>query len=106
MDALDECDEESRHDLIAAVNGLVERSIPAKILISSRRDDDITAEFEDRVNFSLSATENHDDIMRFVKDKIKEYRNSKTARRKINSAISTKLEQQIIKVFLDKSNGM
>jgi hypothetical protein len=106
LDALDECDEESRHNLIGVLNRLVENGLPVKILISSRRDEDITAEFEDRVNFSLSATENHDDIMRFVQGKIQEYRNSKTAKRKLNSAISTELEQQIIKVFLDKSNGM
>jgi hypothetical protein len=106
LDALDECDEESRHNLIGVLNRLVENGLPVKILISSRRDEDITTEFEDRVNFSLSATENHDDIMRFVQGKIQEYRNSKTAKRKLNSAISTELEQQIIKVFLDKSNGM
>jgi hypothetical protein len=92
--------------LIGELNRLVENGLPVKILISSRRDEDITAEFKDRVNFSLSATENHDDIMRFVQGKIQEYRNSKTAKRKLNSAISTELEQQIIRVFLDKSNGM
>jgi hypothetical protein len=106
LDALDECDEDSRHSLIAVLNALVEHSPPVKILISSRRDDDITAEFEDKVNFSLSATDNSRDIMKFVRGKIEEYRKSKTARRRINSAISAELEEQIIEVFLDKSNGM
>jgi hypothetical protein len=83
LDALDECDEESRHNLIGVLNRLVENGLPVKILISSRRDEDITAEFEDRVNFSLSATENRDDIMRFVQGKTQEYRNPKTAKRKL-----------------------
>ena len=106
LDALDECDEQSRHKLITVLHQLVDHHLPVKILISSRRDDDITAEFEEKVNFSLSATENHDDIMRFVQENIQEYRNSKRTKRKLNSAISADLEQQIIKVFLEKSNGM
>jgi len=106
LDALDECNEQSRHKLITVLHQLVDHHLPVKILISSRRDDDITAEFEEKVNFSLSATENHDDIMRFVQENIQEYRNSKRTKRKLNSAISADLEQQIIKVFLEKSNGM
>jgi hypothetical protein len=73
LDALDECDEDSRHSLIAVLNALVENSLPVKILISSRRDNDITAEFEDKVNFSLSATDNSHDIMKFVRGKFEEY---------------------------------
>lgn len=106
LDALDECEEDSRHNLIAVFNEVVEQSLPVRILISSRRDDDIAAEFGDRANFNLSATDNGHDIMKFVRGKIKEYRNSKISKRRINSAMSVELEQQIIDIFLEKSDGM
>jgi hypothetical protein len=88
------------------LNELVEQGLQVKILISSRRDDDITAEFEDKINFNISATDNGHDIMSFVRREIEQYRGSRAVRRRINSVISKELEQQIIEVFLDKGNGM
>jgi hypothetical protein len=106
LDALDECREDSRHNLITVLNELIDRGLKVKVIISSRRDDDITAEFEDKINFNISATDNGGDIMSFVRGKIEQYRNSRTMKRRINSVISKELEQKIIDVFLDKSNGM
>ena len=88
LDALVECEEDLRHSLMTVLSEFVEQNLHAKVLVSSRRDDDIT------------------DIMRFVKGKIEEYRNSGISRRRTVSAISSELEQKIIDVFPDKSNGM
>jgi len=106
LDALDECEEDSRHSLMTVLSELVEQDLRVKVLISSRRDDDITAEFENKDNFNISATDNGEDIMSFVRGKIDEYRNSRVTRRRTSSMISEELEQQIVDVFLDKSNGM
>jgi hypothetical protein len=107
IDALDECEEDSRHSLMTVLSELVEKGLPVKVLISSRRDDDITAEFEHKDNFNISATDNGKDIMSFVRGKINEYRNfCSRGRRRAGSVISDELEQQIIDVFMDKSNGM
>ncbi|PMD32025.1 hypothetical protein L207DRAFT_572327 [Hyaloscypha variabilis F] len=106
LDALDECEEDSRHSLMTVLSELVEQRLRVKVLISSRRDDDITAEFENKDNFNISATDNGDDIMSFVRGKINEYRHSSIGRRRASSVISEGLEQHIIEVFLDKSNGM
>lgn len=107
LDALDECEEDSRHNLMTVLSELVEKGLRVKVLISSRRDDDITAEFENKDNFNISATDNGEDIMSFVRGKINEYRKSVSrGRRRASSVISDELEQQIIDIFLDKSNGM
>jgi hypothetical protein len=107
LDALDECEEDSRHSLMTVLSELVEKGLRVKVLISSRRDDDITAEFENKDNFNISATDNGEDIMSFVRGKINEYRNSDSrGRRRASSVISDVLEQQIIDVFMEKSNGM
>lgn len=106
LDALDECEEDSRHSFMAVLNRFVEQNLPVRIIISSRPDDDISAEFRDGTNFKLSATDNSYDIMTFVQGKMEEYRNSKKSKRRMNSAISEKLEKQIIDVFKDKSDGM
>lgn len=107
LDALDECEEDSRHSLMTILSELVEKDLRVKVLISSRRDDDILAEFENKDNFNISATDNGEDIMSFVRGKINEYRNSDSrGRRRASFVISDLLEQQIIDVFLEKSNGM
>jgi hypothetical protein len=107
LDALDECEEDSRHGLMAVFSELVEKGSPVKVLISSRRDDDITAEFEHKDNFNISATDNGEDIISFVRGKINEYRDFiSRGRRRAGSVISDELEEQIIDVFKDKSNGM
>jgi len=106
LDALDECEEDSRYNFMAVFSRLVEQNLPVRIIISSRPDDDISAEFGDGTNFKLSATDNSHDIMTFVHGKIEDYRNSKKSKRRINSVISDELEQQIIDVFQEKSDGM
>jgi hypothetical protein len=107
LEALDECEEDSRHSLMTVLSELVEKGLRVKVLVSSRRDDDIIAQFENKDNFNISATDNGEDIMSFVRDKINEYRNSDSrGRRRASSVISDVLEQQIIDVFMEKSNGM
>lgn len=103
LDALDECEEDSSHSLMTILSELIEKDLRVKVLISSRRDDDILAEFETKDNFNISATDNGEDIMSFVRGKINEYRNSDSrSRRRASFVISDLLEQQIIDVFFGK----
>ncbi|KAE9376374.1 hypothetical protein N431DRAFT_479659 [Stipitochalara longipes BDJ] len=73
LDALDECEEDSRYNFMEVLSRLVEQNLPVRIIISSRPDDDISAEFRDGTNFKLSATDNSHDIMTFVHGKIEEF---------------------------------
>jgi hypothetical protein len=106
LDALDECDEDSRHELIDTLTRLTEGGCTVKVLLSSRPDEDISAEFEDMANFSIRAVDNQEDIIKFVQERIQQYRDSKIAKRRTHPTISAGLEEEIIEVFLDKSQGM
>lgn len=104
LDGLDECFVESRGRLIDVLTNLVESGLPLKVLISSRRDGDIKEQLQDRANISISATDNEEDIMKFVRDRIAAYR----ARRKVavDTIIPRSLEDQIVRTIQEKSNGM
>lgn len=105
LDALDECQEGSRSQLVEALNRLLTKK-PAhlKILISSRRDQDIKRQLENTANVAIEATDNHDDISKFVKEKIDEDRERRRQYRL--KPISDDLQEHIVGTLLRKSNGM
>jgi ankyrin repeat domain-containing protein 50 len=101
LDALDECHKETRTQLMDILDTLVTQSPkPVKIFISSRPDRDIRYRFECGPNVHIKATDNRDDIAKFVDDKIDNspeyWRNS----------ISFDLKDEIRKILVDKSEGM
>lgn len=101
VDALDECDQETRLGFIDLLDKLIaESSNPVKILISSRRDTDIERRFEDILNVMISAADNHDDIAMFVRHQF-------TASDKFWKAeISFEVQELICNTLVDKSEGM
>ena len=68
LDALDECDRSTRHDLINEIDNLVSSSTPCiiKVFISSRPDRDIKHRFQVGPNVCISATDNREDIKKFL----------------------------------------
>ncbi|KAL1979592.1 hypothetical protein VTN96DRAFT_5527 [Rasamsonia emersonii] len=99
--ALDESDEHSRKSLLDCFNRLIEKqSKNLKILISSRRDGDIRLQLERKANVGIEATNNQDDIAKFVAEKISQ---SEKDRR---YPISESLKSEIIQVLLSKSRGI
>jgi hypothetical protein len=100
LDALDECYEDLRIGLIRAFERLVAASKNLKIVISSRRDDDIKLQLEKKANVGISATDNQGDIATFVADAIAK---DKPHRRK---ALDNELQDEITRVLLEKSGGM
>ena len=100
LDALDECRESSRFALIDTFGRLITVSSQLKILISSRRDQDIKLQLEKKANIGIEATDNQDDISKFVLVRI----NEDQQRRRI--ALSDILRKQIVETLLDKSRGM
>jgi Cdc6-like AAA superfamily ATPase len=100
LDALDECHEDSRSSLIEAFSRLIQMSLQVRILVSSRRDQDIKLQLEKEANVGIEATDNHDDIRKYVLARIDEDRQ----RRRI--PLSDKLREQIVQSLLDKSQGM
>jgi hypothetical protein len=100
LDALDETDETTRKHLLKWFDHLIEYSPNTKVLVSSRRDDDIKRRLEKKANVGIEATDNADDIAKFVTEKIKENEEERAY------PISKALRTQIVQVLLEKSGGM
>ena len=101
VDALDECDKNTRPAFIKTLDKLVEESHnPLKILISSRRDRDIKHRFEDGPNLEIRAIDNRDDIAMFVNHEITISENF------WQDDISSELKNLICDTLMDKSEGM
>jgi hypothetical protein len=100
LDALDECNPQTRKQLIEVFDSLVtESSKPVKIFISSRPDRDIKTRFQSGPNVGIQATDNHQDIAKFVKSKIDQ--NSTW----FNKFPAT-LRDEVVQTLLTKSKGM
>jgi hypothetical protein len=101
VDALDECNPKTRKQLVDALDMLVSQSPNlVKIFISSRPDQDIKHRFEGGPNLDIKATDNRDDIAKFVADMID------NSRQDWQNRISPDLKMQICKTLVDKSDGM
>jgi hypothetical protein len=100
LDALDECGPDERFYLIKIFSYLVKHVSGLKIFVSSRRDQDIRDRLEKEANISIEATDNQDDIARFVLDKIKD--DEQRRRRPLSSSTKSAITQTL----LDKSQGM
>lgn len=101
VDALDECDRNTRSAFIKTLDKLVDESQnPMKILISSRRDGDIKYRFESGPNLEIRAIDNRDDIAKFVNHEIN------TSEKFWQDEISSELKKLICDTLVDKSEGM
>ena len=100
LDAFDKSFEESRGDFIETIDHLILNCSRLKVLISSRRDDNIKRQLKTVSNLSIEATDNGDDISKFVREKI-EY-----VQRRRRVPISKGLESEIVETILQKSQGM
>ena len=101
VDALDECNRESRLGFIDILDKLIaESSKPVKILISSRRDGDLEHRFEDGPNVQIKAIDIRDDIAIFVNHEIT------TSEKFWRVDLSSELKKLIYDTLVDRSEGM
>ncbi|TVY64249.1 Ankyrin repeat domain-containing protein [Lachnellula suecica] len=104
VDALDECDPERRHELLFAFDRIIQESASVvKIFASSREDDDIKCRLEVSPNIFIHASDNGEDIERFVHDQVDR---AIRERRLLNGDVSIKLKGQIVQVLTERSQGM
>ena len=101
VDALDECNKETRASFMEKLNTLVsgKSSNLVKIFISSRPDLDIKHRFSDGSNMEIRATDNEKDIAMFIDDKIKD-------KKEWYCKISLELRELISETLVSKSDGM
>lgn len=100
LDALDECDPQSRGELMHVLNRLVENADRLRIFISSRPDYDLKLQLKKNANVGIESTDNHDDIKKFVTEAIAFDAKNRP------KPIKEPLRQKIIQTLLEKSNGM
>ncbi|THY87126.1 hypothetical protein D6C92_08177 [Aureobasidium pullulans] len=67
IDALDECESSKRYQILEALENIVRSSRNVvEVLISSQRASDIDAKFSGHDQIAISATETHNDLIRFI----------------------------------------
>lgn len=104
IDALDESNPKERWQLLDVLEKLAQSSATIiKIFISSRDDVDIMRRFEGIPNLYISASDNSEDIERFVHREVTQAILKKTL---LCGYVTEELKQQIISAILSKANGM
>jgi hypothetical protein len=99
LDALDECEPDSRRKLVNAIKLLLSKSErPLKVFISSRPNRDIRDQFLSEPNIEIQARHNEKDIGKFVDKEIIKHDGW--------TEMSLSLQEEIVKVLLDRSQGM
>ncbi|KAK5630889.1 hypothetical protein RRF57_006604 [Xylaria bambusicola] len=99
LDALDECEPNSRGQILEIIEFLISKSGNSlKVFISSRPDQDIRDRFLKTPNIEIQATDNEEDIQKFVREKITQHRNWR--------GMSQRLQNDIVEKFFTKSQGM
>lgn len=104
LDGLDECDHGRRHELLLAIDRLIQRAAKTvKFFVSSRDDEDIVCRLERSPNIIIQAKDNRFDIERFVREKIDQAIEEK---RILKGKVSLQLKKYIISAILAKAQGM
>lgn len=100
LDALDECENKERLEIVVALDHLVAHTKPnaLKIFISGRPDGNIVWRRGGRDSIRISASDNQDDIAKFVKKELVKYRHPER--------LSAALKDRIISTLQPKSQGM
>lgn len=99
IDALDECDVRARAPLLDILSKLTHnpKSV-VKTLVSSRNDPDIANRFSNTRNLSITATDNADDILKFVSENINQDL--------LQGAASDQLKERVTNDLIQKANGV
>ncbi|KAL7276073.1 hypothetical protein RUND412_000957 [Rhizina undulata] len=103
VDALDECDKETRCQFLDALKELQSSSKSLKIFITSRNDDDIRIELENESDIYIQLSDNSSDIELFVDTEVGKYISRK---RLLGGIVPPELKQTIIDTLRNEADGM
>lgn len=111
VDALDECDQHSRHDLLHALHDLAANSSSlVKIFVTSRLDEDITAIFKPKGIPTIELDTNEDreqDISQIVQDKVEEAFTSRgLLSGKLTEEETMRFKSQMVTILVRRAEGM
>ncbi|MCJ1269051.1 hypothetical protein MMC22_008939 [Lobaria immixta] len=104
IDALDECDPARRHEILIAFDTIIHRSANlVKVFVSSRDDNDIVCRLTNSPNVYIRATDNSEDIRRFVYIEVDR---SLEDRKLLSGDISARMKSRIITTLIEGAQGM
>ncbi|KAL7267661.1 hypothetical protein RUND412_009742 [Rhizina undulata] len=103
VDALDECNKETRYQLLVAFKKLCSSTKSLKIFLTSRNDDDIRIELENESEVYIQPSDNSTDIELFVVAEFEEYISSK---RLLSGNVRPELKETIIDTLIKGADGM
>lgn len=104
IDALDECDPDRRYELLLALDKIIQKSASiVKVFVSSRDDNDIVCRLKNSPNVIIRASDNHNDIQRFIGSLVAQSINNK---RLLSGRASKVLENRIVTVLEEGAKGM
>ncbi len=105
IDALDECNIQTRYKLLVGLNTIIRRSPPrlVKILVSSRDEGDIRDHLQDLPSIYIDQSRNSSDIEYYVHHKVTEAINAKTL---LRGYPSSSIKQELIETVLKGAQGM
>lgn len=104
IDALDECNSHTRHNLFRALRTIIKTSTSlVKIFLSSRNDDDIELQFGGEPNISIDVTDSVADIELYVREEVERCIKEK---RLLRGKIDDTLKELVISTLISKAGGM
>ncbi|CZR67760.1 uncharacterized protein PAC_17659 [Phialocephala subalpina] len=104
IDALDECNAKRRHELLQALDNIIQRSASlVKIFVSSRDDNDIVCHLERSQNIFIKAIHNRADIERYVNVEVEK---AIAERRLLCGDVSQSLQEKIRQTLISGAQGM
>jgi len=105
IDALDECDPDTRSDLLEFLESILQESSSlVKTFVSSRDDQDIVCQLQNYPSLELSSDRNSDDIAEFVKSETRRLIKKKALLRSIIN--KKELQNVIIDRITEGAKGM
>ena len=104
IDALDECNPLLRHELLEALDMIISRSANlAKVVVSSRDDNDIVCRLQMSPNIFISARDNGQDIRRFISSEVERSIHQKYL---LAGEVSHTLQRKIVTTLINNAHGM
>ncbi|CAD6579294.1 MAG: hypothetical protein ASARMPREDX12_009118 [Alectoria sarmentosa] len=104
LDALDECEESTRHELLEAFDEIISHSAEVvKVFVSSRDDIDIKLHLENSKNISINVENNGSDIARFVQLEVDRLISKRLL---LDGKVSLKLKRKMVEDLTNGAQGM
>lgn len=104
IDALDECDPDRRHELLEALDTIIQHPASlVKVFVSSRDDGDIACRLTSPPNVFIQTSDNKVDIECFARTEVAQAIKKK---RLIKGNVSGQLEYRIIKTLINEAHSM